>query len=39
MIVRNDKDVLKWFAMGNNPIKLCGDKMIDQSDEMDIMFG
>ena len=39
MIIGNDKNVLKWFAIGNIPINHCGNKMIDQSDEMDFMFG
>ena len=39
MMVEYDKDVLRWFDIVNIFMKLCVNKMIDQSDEMDNMFG
>ena len=36
MIIGNDRDVLKRFAIGKFPIKHCEDKMIYPTDELDV---
>ena len=35
-IIGNDRDVSKWFAIRNIPIRHCGNNMIYPTDEMDV---